>query len=120
MDWRPVVGSEQFYEVSEAGDIRRIKSAQSTHSGRRLTPFHDRRGYVIYNLNSGGVRRRVKAHRVVLEAFVGPPPEGQTFALHWDDNPRNNHISNLRWGSRDENGADRARNNRTRRVAGSS
>lgn len=54
-------------------------------------------------------RRDFKVHRLVMEAFVGPCPEGLE-VLHWDDNPANNHLSNLRYGTRSENVKDRVRN----------
>jgi hypothetical protein len=58
-------------------------------------------------------------HRLVLEAFVGPNPEGMV-CRHLDGNPRNNHVGNLAWGTHVENGADqythgtRARGTRVR------
>ncbi len=48
-------------------------------------------------------------HDLVLRAFVGPPPAGNE-CLHWDDSPANNHLENLRWGTRAENLADFHRN----------
>ena len=49
-------------------------------------------------------------HRAILEAFVGVS-EG-SYALHWDDNPLNNTLENLRWGTASENAYDRERNKR--------
>lgn len=48
--------------------------------------------------------------RLVLFAFMGPPPKGKPCALHFDDDPNNNDLSNLRWGSRADNVADQIRN----------
>lgn len=109
MHWKPVVGFEEVYEVSEFGDVRRIKPAQGTRRGMVLKPLNDGRGYTVYNLQSPVRRVRAKAHRLVLEAFVGASPDGM-WALHYDDNPQNNHVSNLRWGSPRDNMADRMRN----------
>ncbi len=47
-------------------------------------------------------------HRLVLEAFVGPCPEGMQ-CRHLDGNRSNNHIDNLAWGTPKENCADRGR-----------
>jgi len=41
----------------------------------------------------------------VLEAFVGPAPEGHE-GLHGDGDPANNRLDNLRWGTRSENNID--------------
>lgn len=44
-------------------------------------------------------------HRLVLEAFVGPCPDGMK-ALHADGNKTNNNVKNLRWGTSAENNLD--------------
>ncbi len=55
-------------------------------------------------------RRGFKVHRLVCWTFHGPPPSSKPLALHWDDNPLNNHASNLRWGTYADNYADMVRN----------
>lgn len=45
-------------------------------------------------------------HRLVLEAFVGPCPEGLE-GCHNDGNPEHNHVGNLRWDTHASNMADR-------------
>jgi len=60
-------------------------------------------------VNIGGRKRYV--HILVLEAFVGLRPEGLQ-GLHHDDDPQNNNIENLRWGTPSENGLDASRNGR--------
>ncbi len=47
-----------------------------------------------------------EVHGIVLEAFVGPCPSGME-CRHLDGDGTNNHISNLRWGTRKENAQDR-------------
>jgi hypothetical protein len=47
-------------------------------------------------------------HRLVLEAFVGPCPEGME-CCHYDGNPLNNHLGNLRWDTHKNNEADKRR-----------
>ena len=46
------------------------------------------------------------AHRLVAEAFFGPCPEGY-YVLHGDNNPKNNKVENLRYGTPQENCADK-------------
>lgn len=48
-------------------------------------------------------------HHLVLEAFVGPRPNGME-ACHTDDDFSNNALSNLRWDTPSSNVADRIRN----------
>lgn len=49
-------------------------------------------------------------HVLVALAFHGPPPSPEHLVLHWDDVPDHNWPSNLRWGLRSENEADKRRN----------
>ena len=55
--------------------------------------------------------------RLILEAFVGPCPEGME-CRHLDDNGLNNQLSNLAWGTKKENAADRKRNGHEVRLSG--
>ena len=59
----------------------------------------------IYYQN--GVRRDTLVHRMVLETFVGPAPEGMECA-HGDGDRKNNALSNLRWATHVQNVADKA------------
>lgn len=47
-------------------------------------------------------KKTYKVHRLVCEAFHGPPPDGAD-TLHLDENPANNRPENLKWGTRKEN-----------------
>jgi hypothetical protein len=61
---------------------------------------------------SRGARGTTKTrlvHHLVLEAFVGPRPDGQV-GCHFDDDPRNNRVENLRWDTSSANALDRVRN----------
>lgn len=48
-------------------------------------------------------------HRIVALTFIGVPPFAKSEVCHNDGNRRNNHYSNLRWGTRKENVADSIR-----------
>lgn len=98
--WRPVVGHEGIYEVSDHGRVKRVAPGQGTHPGRMLNPKVDDKGY--YQVGIGG--RTMRVHRLVLAAFVGPSP---MLGRHLDGNPKNNRLDNLRYGTPLENSADR-------------
>lgn len=109
--WRPIPGCNGWYEVSDAGRV------WSHKSGRLLkrTKYGPRYPAVILYRN--GKRDPQPIHRLMLLAFVGPPPDGM-IGLHWDDDPENNTLENLRWGTYGENRADAIRNGaRSRPVA---
>lgn len=86
----------------------------STYGGKwRQLSMHRRpygARYVMVCLREGGKGKVVccYVHRLVLEAFRGPCPEGLE-ALHGDGNTSNNHLQNLRWGTRLENREDSRR-----------
>jgi len=63
-------------------------------------------GYPSVSLtnNSKGHTRAI--HRLVMEAFVGPKPEGME-CRHLDGNRGNPRLENLVWGTPVENQADR-------------
>jgi HNH endonuclease len=44
-----------------------------------------------------------KVHRLVCEAFNGPPPKHRNVCMHKDEDYRNNRPTNLKWGSQKEN-----------------
>lgn len=55
------------------------------------------------------IKKKYAVHRLVLEAFVGPCPDGMEGCHDPDPNPSNNAISNLRWDTKKANQADRVR-----------
>lgn len=85
--------------VSDDGRIFRHGSmVRPRHNPTTGRPYINHRGERIY------------LHHAVLETFVGPRPEGY-HALHANDDPDDNRLSNLRWGTLAENMADRRVNN---------
>ena len=114
--WKPVVGYEGKYEVSNLGRVRSIdriiikKRATGdfpfTWKGKILRPGPKESGHLTVAI---GRYNSKDVHILVLEAFVGPCPEGHE-GLHFDDVATNNVLSNLRWGTRSENLHDAVRN----------
>lgn len=109
--WRPVVDYEGLYEVSDQGRVRsldRRDAAGRWVHGRAVQPVVHHRGHLRVSLWSGGRRTQVFVHRLVLEAFRGPAPDGME-ACHNDGKPTNNRLENLRWDTQSENQLDRVR-----------
>lgn len=75
--------------------------------------FHPSRmdawGHLGVKLRKDGIIRSRYVHHLVLEAFVGPRPDG-TEACHWNDVPDDNRLVNLRWATKSENRLDCVRN----------
>lgn len=103
-EWRDAPGYEGRYQVSSSGQVR------SLLRGRVLRQTVDRKGHRRLSLYAAdGTMRTIRVHILALEAFVGPRPPGAE-SCHYDDDKTNNHISNLRWGTRSDNALDRVRN----------
>jgi hypothetical protein len=109
MEWRPIPGFPQ-YEVSEWGHVRRLSAGGSpvAYKGRVLRPRR-RASYWAVTLHDGTGRHDLSVHRLVLTAFVGPPPSEEHQGAHFDGDRDNNHLTNLRWATARENIADKVR-----------
>lgn len=117
--WKPVVGFEGFYEVSDHGRVRSLDRviSQRHHSGQMmkrffagqvLAPQVQESGHSCVNLMRSGIMDRRLIHLLVLEAFVGPRPEG-LHTRHLSGNPGDNRLPNLVYGTRTENAQDALR-----------
>lgn len=108
--WLPVVGHETAYEVSDQGRVRSLprswqQASRSgtiyTHTvkGRLLRPGRMTAGHQSVAIGRGNSRT---VHSLVMEAFVGPRPEGHEI-LHLNEDPSDNRLVNLKYGTRSEN-----------------
>lgn len=107
-EWRWIPGWEGRYEVSDAGEVR---SHINTRGSLLKIPQVKRRtkntaGYACVSLSTNSLSRMYNCHALVMEAFVGPRPEGQEIR-HLDGNRLNSALSNLAYGFPYENQEDR-------------
>ncbi|MBO4169521.1 HNH endonuclease signature motif containing protein [Cereibacter azotoformans] len=123
VEWRPVPSwFSTEHEVSSDGRIRRTIDAARVKgrrggaqwkAGYELALSPDSRGYVRVSHGS----KKIGVHRLICEAFNGPPPFPGCMVLHGNDVKSDNRASNLRWGTMIENHADAVRNGRYVRCA---
>lgn len=64
--------------------------------------------YLSVALSEGGKRTTKQVHRLVAEAWIGPCPNGQE-VCHGEGGQLDNSVSNLRYGTRSDNGLDKRR-----------
>lgn len=110
-EWRPVVDFEDIYQVSDQGRVRsfdrvvRLRHAGGTKriKGKILKPGLDRKlWYPRVYLYRDDIVTQKYVHGLVLEAFVGPRPDGYS-CNHKDGNKANNALINLEWITFQEN-----------------
>ena len=94
--WLPIKEYEGLYDVSNYG---RIRSHNYLKKGitRILKLSAKPNTYIKVGLYKDGTMRYHRVHRLVAEAFLPPPSEGQTQVNHIDGNKHNNFASNLEW-----------------------
>lgn len=119
--WRPHPAYPE-YEVSPDGHVRGVDRTGPHYKGgtRRIKGCVLKlniksNGYYGTTIISGGQRKHVWAHTMVLETFVGPRPEGHQ-VRHLNGNRLDNRLENLAWGSVAENAQDRERHGRNPRA----
>lgn len=109
------------YCVGEDGSVWTNWSKRGcTGPWRRLRIRSDSHGRSYVDLFDGKVARKAKrwqVHRLVLTMFVGPCPPGMVCRHFPDPNPANCHLDNLRWGTPQENEADKVTHGTSNRGA---
>lgn len=101
--WKPVVGYEDCYEVSNLGRVRSLPHEVPTWFGTRITPskiikktFNKRTGYFIVCLCKGNAKRTNLVHRLVAMAFL-PNPDAMPQVNHKNEIKTDNRVENLEW-----------------------
>lgn len=100
--WKPIIGYEGYYEVSNLGRVRRIKRGRGTQVGRLLKGWLDYDGYWGVLLTKNNKSMCYSIHRLVAKAFL-PNPENKTQVNHIDGDKQNNSVTNLEWCTPKEN-----------------
>ena len=103
-EWRPVVGYEGLYEVSDWGNVRSVQRTIKTSTGERkykerlLTLYKKENNYYIVSLWNAGVGKYKFVHKLVAEAFI-PNPENKPTVNHINHIRTDNRIENLEWAT---------------------
>jgi hypothetical protein len=112
--WKEIPGFEGLYEASTYGRIKSLpkewltgkgKGIIKKHNGKILNQFNckDYKRLTLYRHKSG--QKSWSVHRLIALTFI-PNPNNYPDVMHLDDNPSNNHVDNLRWGTEDHNMKD--------------
>jgi len=98
------------YIVSEKGKVACICRKQKSKSGNNIVKYRfnllkgsiDKYGYRTIRMRIDGIKRHIKAHRIIANCFL-ENPEDKKQVNHKDMDKMNNNISNLEWVSDIEN-----------------
>lgn len=104
--WLPVVGYEDYYEVSDFGNVRRVS--------RNLKPQLNTAGYPTVGLSVNGIVTQFAVHILVAAAHIGPRPAGHD-VRHGPGGPLDASADNLCYGTKKQNQADRRRDGTSNR-----
>ncbi len=127
-NWGPKVGYEGLYEISDQGRVRSLdrtvirphpttkKPFPYVIPGRVMKPMvRGKKNYLYVGLrNKNGHTAMLFVHRLVLETFVGPCPDGMV-CCHNNGDPTDNRLENLRWDTHVSNQKDRIAHGTARR-----
>lgn len=108
-NFKPIVGYEGLYEVSDMGTVRSVSRLVPQKSGTlqykpgkilRQAITWDR--YKSVGLSKEGKVTTFRVHRLVASAFVNNP-ENKPLVNHRDRDRQNNKALNLEWSTNQEN-----------------
>lgn len=114
--WKPVVGYEGYYEVSNLGNVksldRLVRSKNNVVKklkGKKTKTINGSNGRIQVMLWRNNTQKMKYVSHLVAEAFIGPRPEGLE-VLHGEQGVSVNTPENLSYGTKSKNmGEDRLR-----------
>lgn len=88
MEWKPIIGYEKLYKISNTGQVWSVKKQRS------LKPFMTYDGYLKIKLSKNGRRRGFYCHRLVAMSFLNNFHE-KCIVNHINGKRSDNMLSNL-------------------------
>lgn len=103
--WKPIIGFEDSYEISNYGNVKsidRIVPTTNRHKKEHIMKPSVKKGYLVIRLQYLGKNKYSLIHRLVAEHFLIKQYENHE-VNHIDGNKKNNYVNNLEWVSRSDN-----------------
>ena len=110
MEWKELKRYEGLYEINEAGDVKSVdrylpagKHNSRIYKGKLKNAVKGNQfGHLKHQLWKDNKVEQAYVHRLVAENFI-PNTNNYPCVMHMDDDPTNNHVSNLQWGTQKMN-----------------
>ena len=99
--WKPVVGYEGLYEVSNLGRVKSLPR-KGTKGGILIPTYSNSKHYAHIPLAKNMKLKTVSLHRVVAMAWI-PNPENKPQVNHKNGIKSDNRVENLEWMTNLEN-----------------
>lgn len=97
---------EEWAEVDYGYYVSNYGRIWSGRSQQFLKPKRlDKHGHVGLCINNHGTRKYLYLHRLIAEEFL-PNPNEYPIVRHLNDDPTDNYVDNLAWGTRHDNMQD--------------
>lgn len=107
-EWRPIIGFESLYEISNYGRCKALPKWRKNRFGGYISKKHFLTGkvglknYVQYELRKNNTSKSFKRSRLVAIHFI-PNPENKEQVNHKDGDRQNDYVGNLEWVTQSEN-----------------
>ena len=106
--WKPVVGYEGYYEISNLGRLKSVERMVKQGNHLRHVPERIKKpqrasdGYPAYTLCKDCKSRTIRTHLLLAKAFI-PNPDNKGYVDHINTDINDFRLENLRWVTAKEN-----------------
>ena len=98
--WKDIEGYEGLFQISNKGRLKRLASIGKYKKSERIlsNTYVDKGNYKRVSLLKEGIYKTFGIHRIVAQHFIANS-NNHEYVMHLDNNPLNNSVDNLMWGT---------------------
>lgn len=111
-EWRPVIGYEEYYMISNLGRVKAL--SRQWHYGQRDEKILRQQkvsGYLYVQTAKNGIRKLRRVHSLVALSFI-PNANNLKYINHINEDKYDNRVDNLEWCTAQYNNNHGTRNSR--------